>query len=943
MSSSEEYLDNLLKSLTEDSDSMSADPKLTKKTEDIPEALQEPGMAADAENSNAMSADDLEAMFATMGEEMPVTEDAGDTLTSNENILSGEPAFDEELFSDGTGLDDNMLSGGFALNEDNLPDELALDENMLSDDLSLNDSMLSDGFELDEDGLPDELVLDENMLSDDLSLNDSMLSDGVTLAEDGLSDELTLDESMLPDELSLEDDMLAEGFGPDEGELSLDEGGFSDELVLDEDGLSDEIMSDESGFPDELALDESGLSGELTLDEGGLSDESALDEGGLSEELMPDESMFSDELTLDEESLSDELALDGSMLPDELSLDESGLSDELALDEVELPDGFALDESALSEEDFASDANELEDELMLGETGADAPIMEDFALEDDKLPDELTLDDSLMSDSEMSTDELNLDGLMEEESDSASADLGLDDLMLDDLGLDDLGLEENPEGGDDMLEGFDTDADSEGIDDFALEESDDSDLSALLAGMGADEDLSEINDLLEKSDQGVAVDDDMLAMLGGASDSEEGSGDSFFGELTDDGLENIREITPEELEERNSRMNKRQKKKEEKERKKKEKQAKKDAKKAGKKKGAKDTDAGAADDLSGLLGDSEDNTGEKPKKKGGFSRLLDFLLEEEEDEDGSGDGLSGDDGLMLGGISDENKELLAELKEEDKKNGKKKGKKDKKAKKGKKGKKGAEAGAEDEGGEEIEIKEKKPKKDKKKKKKEKSAEEESQTPEKKLSKKKVISTFLFCTTIAVCIVVVTLLLPMQFEKQEARVAYDHAQYEQVYDLLYGKKLSEEDELLLEKSAIILQLERKFNSFENYQKMDKPLEALDALLEGVRRYQNLQDDAEQHHMGDELYGVYDQILAALSQNYGLSEADALDIIASGDDVTYSQKVRAIVYGEVYGSEGEEIPEMKQDVLPEEEEIINRLQGEEQTDEADDGETEAAEEQ
>ena len=48
----------------------------------------------------------------------------------------------------------------------------------------------------------------------------------------------------------------------------------------------------------------------------------------------------------------------------------------------------------------------------------------------------------------------------------------------------------------------------------------------------------------------------------------------------------------------------------------------------------------------------------------------------------------------------------------------------------------------------------------------------------------------------------------------------------------------------------------------------------------------------------------------------------EIIASEDDVTYSQKLEAIINGALYG---EDIPVGRQDVLPEEEEIIERIEG------------------
>ncbi len=852
MSSSEEYLDNLLKSLlegegdeTEGTSSSATD--MTDMSGGTPE-----GSPSAGEHNKAMSTDDIEAMFAAMGQ----------------NTSSDDPGI-------------SMESAEIVDQQDTV--QQALDESMLSDDLTLDKSLLSDELTLDESMLPDDLALDESLLSDELTLDESMLSD-----------DLVLDESMLPEDLALDESML------------------SDDLTLDESILPDTLAMEESGLPDGLALEEGELPDELVLDESMLPEETALEESTLPDDLALDESELPDELALDESELPDELALDESELPDELALDESKLPDELALDESMLPDELALDESMLPEELTLDDG-------MLSE---ESP-MDDFALEENMLPEE-----------EMQADDFALEENTEEEA-------GSDALTLDDLGLDDLGLEMADQGETGMMD------DESGMSEDDIDRllggdllsgesagqpddlSDDSDLSALLAGMGEDEDLSEINDLLEKSDQGMAVDDDMLAMLDGAANhSEDDDAFGFFGG-EEGGQDDIREITPEELAAREGLKSKKQKKKEEKERKKQEKLAKKAAKKADKN---GETQEETEDELNSLL-DSMKDTEEEPKKQGFWARFLAFLLEADDDEDelvDDADADMDDAGAMLGNLSDENKELLAELKAEDKKNAKKK---DKKGKKGKKGKKDDEAAAEGEGEEGADAKPKKQKKEKKKKEKDKKEDDVLKAPEKKLSKKKVFSVFLFCATIAACIIVVTTVLPEQLEKQEARVAFDHAQYEQVYEQLYGRELSEEDELLLQKSSVILQMKRKLDSYDNYTKMDMPMEALNALLEGVNRYQNLRDDAELYHVGNELNDIYGQILDALAGRYGLSESDALDILASGDDVTYSQRLRSIIYGDISGDGEGDAPENKQDVLPEEEEIIDRLQN---TDEIEDAE-------
>ena len=527
-------------------------------------------------------------------------------------------------------------------------------------------------------------------------------------------------------------------------------------------------------------------------------------------------------------------------------------------------------------------------------------------------------------------DELSLDDLggAEETGDGVSDDFTIDELSLDDLSLeetgeteggadamdelsmDDLALEE-PEDMEEDADGLmseedidrllsgDMSTEEETAQDFASEETEggeDDDLSALLAGMNHDEDLSEINDLLEESDQGVSADDDMLAMLEGVD--QDGSFDLFESDEAAKEAEGIRELSPEEVAEREGSDG----------------QDKKEKKKRKKLFGKKKKGGEEGDEIDALLGETgESENPQEEKKPGFFARLLDFLLESDEDDEDplAAEILAGNDG-ETGTVSDENKELLQELSDEDKKGKKKKKKKDKKGKKGKE---------EEEDGKKA----KKPKKEKKKKEKKKKEEEVDlfAPPEKKLSKKKVITVFLFCGTIAAGIIVFSMILPDTVQKRDAHTAYDQGEYAQVYDLLYGKELSEEDEVIFQGSNLIMQINRKLDSCDNYINLGMRLEALNALITGVEKYQQILPEAENYNVVVEVNDIYSQILERLSANFGLSEADAWDILSSEDDETYTRRLQAIIDGESY--DAEEVEEGTPDVLPEEEEIIERIGG------------------
>ena len=722
--------------------------------------------------------------------------------------------------------------------------------------------------------------------------HNAAVDDNVSEKEELSVDSTGLEESALPNEFALEETDSGGSMLGGSDDLSLDDLDLGENssggMIMDDfslDGLDLGESGEETGM-DDLSLDsfDLGESGEET----GMDDLSldSLDLGESGEETGMDD-LSLDGLDLGEsgeETGMDDLSLDGLDLGE--SGEETGM-DDLSLDSLDLgenSDEMSLDDLSL-------------DSLDLGESGDGGMTMDDLSLDD--------LDLGESEDGENGLGGLSLDDLSVEES--GNADDGMDGLM-------------SEEDIDRLLSGDLSDGEGE-ANDFALEETgeSDEDLSSLLSGMDHDEALSEINDLLEGADQGVSPDDDILAMLEGADDGGDSSFDFFENDEAAKEAESIRELTPEEIAAREGGG---KPKKEKKKRK----------KLFGKKKKDGDEEAAAeetGDELETLLAEvaeqepgadeAEEKEKKEEKKPGFFAKLMNFLLESDEDEDPVAAEVLADGAGETGTVTDENKALLDELKEEDKK-GKKKKKKDKK--KGKKGKDGEGEGEEGAEGEEEGKKVKKKKKKKEKKKKDEEEVDLFAPPEKKLSKKKVIAVFAFCGTIAVCIVLLSSFLPNYTEMREAHVAYDHQDYAQVYELLYGKELDEQDEALFQKSNLILQMNRKLTSYENYVNLDMRLEALNALITGVERYQVVLPEAEAYNVAGEVSDIYAQILERLSADFGVSEADALEIIALEDDVAYSQRLEAIISGAVYG---EEVPEGRQDILPEEEEIIERIDG------------------
>lgn len=400
---------------------------------------------------------------------------------------------------------------------------------------------------------------------------------------------------------------------------------------------------------------------------------------------------------------------------------------------------------------------------------------------------------------------------------------------------------------------------------------------------GTDEDLNEINDLLKKTDLNEAIDtstseeifshgdvssdDDMLELLNSMNEEPTASGEE--------------EITS------------------------------KKKKKAfslpfGKKKESKQkTDASEENSAN-----SEEDG--KEKKKGFWHRLMEELTREEEEPENQES-------------VDENEEILKELEAEDQIKEKKKNKKEKK-KKNKKGKKSKNASADEEnedasGEEEGKKKKKKPKREKKEK-----AKGPKEKSPKILSKKMLFSMIAFCATIIAAIVLLSIFLPDYADKKNARTAFYTGDYSKVYELLYDKNLNQSDQLIFERANVVLKLQRRLDSYELNKKIGQEAEALDALLQGTLKYEEILSDAT-YGAEEELQALYRKILDHLEQDYGIGEEEARTI-NSYDSETYSRKIYSVVNGEDFSDLEQEADEegktaendKLQDVLPEEEDLI-----------------------
>lgn len=517
---------------------------------------------------------------------------------------------------------------------------------------------------------------------------------------------------------------------------------------------------------------------------------------------------------------------------------------------------------------------------------------------------------------------------------------------------------------------------AEVAEDVAPEENSE-DLMNLLKQTDDNNDLQEIHDLLQKSDNNEAVDEDIVALLQDIPDEETDLMEQIVGESEENTESGVDE-----------KARKKEERKRLREEKKAEKLAMKEAKKAAKleakkaKKGHSQTAEGeeaegaepvlaadmesvnavSEDDLADIeellnmagsvmeppveLGSGpakkpassannmkgkdtqgknaqsngadsqiDNSTAEKKPRKKFLSRIVDFLTEEDDEEE-----QKDNEDIKL---SEENKNILDDLEKNKKK--KKKDKKDKKAKKGQQ-KDGEAATAEGENAE-AESEEGQSEKSKKKRKKEKppkkiKIEEDNNQKGSKLSIKKILPIVLTCLSFGIVIVMVAGLAGDYSAKKAGKKAYYDGDYQTCFQNFYGKELNESEQVMYSKSESILRIRLWVREYEMLAEEGAEAEALDSLIQSVGDYPVLYEYAVQWNAGSEVSESYAKILSILSEKYNLTEAQAQEIAAMESDVDYSQVVYAIIDGKASDFLNKPVAEEEeslQDVLPEEEEI------------------------
>lgn len=107
-----------------------------------------------------------------------------------------------------------------------------------------------------------------------------------------------------------------------------------------------------------------------------------------------------------------------------------------------------------------------------------------------------------------------------------------------------------------------------------------------------------------------------------------------------------------------------------------------------------------------------------------------------------------------------------------------------------------------------------------------------------------------------------------FERQRYRLAYEE---------VAGIEVKEEDEELRDRIYTVMYVERLYESYENNMTLERPDKALDSLLRGLEKYDEHYEEAVALGIAKDIKSVKEKIVNALWNTYGLSEAEAYELM------------------------------------------------------------------
>ena len=118
--------------------------------------------------------------------------------------------------------------------------------------------------------------------------------------------------------------------------------------------------------------------------------------------------------------------------------------------------------------------------------------------------------------------------------------------------------------------------------------------------------------------------------------------------------------------------------------------------------------------------------------------------------------------------------------------------------------------------------------------------------------------------------------------------FDDGRYTDAYREILGTDLKKKDQETYDKITTVMKVQRSLNSYENYDNMKYYPDALNALLVGLKKYDENIETARNLEIEKDVDSCKEKILTLLDEEYGLSETQAREILSLKKDA-YTDRV------------------------------------------------------
>lgn len=163
----------------------------------------------------------------------------------------------------------------------------------------------------------------------------------------------------------------------------------------------------------------------------------------------------------------------------------------------------------------------------------------------------------------------------------------------------------------------------------------------------------------------------------------------------------------------------------------------------------------------------------------------------------------------------------------------------------------------------------------------------------KIRPKSVVLFVMFVAGVVVLICMLSSTIHYSNAVAQARINLENGNYDKVYEALSGMKLNKNDETLYRQACLVTSVTSKYESYENYMKMNMKTEAINALVEGLERYDTYYNEANELGVGTQMTEARSRIIDAFRDTFKISEAEAVSLVVMSNDnfTQYYKKIEA----------------------------------------------------